>query len=235
MPILSPVNEGLNLDTISYKRSLVIGTLLGDAHSRRRDTKRTRKTEFFVTHSLQQADLVEWKAAEFRRLYRVAAKVHYDLPRNRVNFYLSQGKRLRVMHDWFHRGKQKIISDKIRFMDHPIGLSMLLCDDGSIRKRKKFHKDGSIYFLSPSITIATHSFDEQSVENLLCHIESVCGAVGYINPERRIRAGKKMAYCRTNFNADNSKKLWQYVQGWIPQVPSMLSKFSFAIERYGIG
>lgn len=223
-----------NLNTVSYKRSLVIGMLLGDALSRRRDTSGRMKAEYKIVHSLVQADLVEWKAQELGRLYGKVPKVHYDPARNRAYFYLTQRRRLRVIHDWFHRGSRKVITDKIRFMDHPIGLSMLLCDDGSIHKRKKRHRDGTIYYLKPSITIAAHSFDRDSVEKLLRHIESLCGAQGYVNPERRWRNGRRVEYNRINFNAENSRKLWEYIKPWIPRVPSMMSKFAYAIEQFGI-
>jgi hypothetical protein len=223
-----------NLDSVSYKRSLVIGTLLGDAFSRRRDTLSRMKASYAIVHSFAQADLVEWKAAEFRRLYGHSLRVYCDPVRNRAYFYFTQGRRLRVIHDWFHRGSTKVVTDKIRFMDHPIGLSMLLCDDGSVLKRKKTHRDGTIYYLKPNVTIATHGFDRDSVEKLLCYIESLCGAQGYINPERRWRAGKRVEYQRVHFNSENSMRLWRYVQLWLPRVPSMMSKFAYAIERFGI-
>jgi hypothetical protein len=222
-----------NLDSVSYKRSLVIGTLLGDAFSRRRDTIRRIKAHYAIVHSLAQADLVEWKASELSRLYGVTPRVYHDPVRNRAYFYLTQGKRLRVIHDWFHRGPKKVVSDKIRFMDHPVGLSMLLCDDGSILKRKKTHRDGTLYYLKPNISIATHGFDLDSVGKLLCHIECLCGAQGYVNPERRWRAGKLVEYNRVHFNSENSFRLWQYVRQWIPGVPSMMSKFAYVLERFG--
>lgn len=117
-------------------------------------------------------------------------------------------------------------------MNHPIGLAILLCDDGSVRKRKKKRKDGTVCYLAPSITIATHNFDEDSFNNLLNHIENLCGAKGYNNPERRVRRGTLRTYNRANFNVENSKILWNYVKDWIPDIPSMRSKFSFALERF---
>ena len=222
------------MESVSYKRSLVIGTLLGDACSRHKDTKARMKVEFIVSHSLAQSDLVEWKANEISRLYGKPIVVHYRTAWNQATFGITQGKRLRVIHDWFHRHGKKVITDKIRFMDHPIGLAMLLCDDGSIRKRKKTLKDGSISYLNPSITIATHCFDTESVERLLQHIDKLSGAKGYINPERRIRRDQKVEYNRINFNCENSRQLWEYANKWIPKIPSMLAKFAFAIERYGL-
>ena len=223
-----------NLDSVSYKRSLVIGTLLGDTYSRGRRAHGKQKAEYRVCHGLSQADYVEWKAQEFNRLFKVDVKVHHQPQHSRVCFYLSQRRRLRVIHDWFHRNNQKVITDKIRFMDHPIGLSMLLCDDGSVRKRKKKHRDGTVYYLNPSITIATHNFDLCSVENLLHHIENLCGAKGCLNPEKRWRAGQLREYNRINFNIENSRKMWEYVSPFIPQIPSMLAKFAFAYERFRI-
>lgn len=126
-----------NLDSVAYKRSLVIGTLLGDAYSRQQSKGVCAKAEFTIAHSLKQADLVEWKAAEIGRLYGKSVKVHYSTIFNRASFHITQSGRLRIIHQWFHRDRKKVVSKKIRFMDHPIGLSMLLCDDGSILKRKK--------------------------------------------------------------------------------------------------
>lgn len=224
-----------NLDSVSYKRSLVIGTLLGDASSRKRSLVRGGlRADYAIVHSLAQADLVQWKARELGRLYGKEINVHIDPVRNRASLYLAQGKRLRVIHDWFHRDSKKVITDKIKFMDHPIGLSMLLCDDGSIRKRKKTHRDGTIYYLKPSITIASHCFDKDSVEKLLSHIKTLCGAEGYINPERRWRQNRLMEYNRINFNSENSRKLWEFIKLWIPPVASMKSKFSYALECFGI-
>ncbi len=62
----------------------------------------------------------------------------------------------------------------------------------------------------------------------------MCGARGYITPERRFRKGEIKVYPRVNFNAENSKILWDYVSAWIPRIPSMMKTFEFIIERYGL-
>jgi LAGLIDADG DNA endonuclease family len=227
----------MKVQEVSYKRSLVIGMLLGDANSRKRNRPGgVDSVCFTVTHSQSQSDLVEWKAARMAKCYGVNVKVHHrNYEYSRLStFSFTQGRRLRVIHDWFHRAERKVISEKVRFMDHPVGLAMLLCDDGSVRKRKKQHRDGTLYFVSPSITIATHCFSREEVLLLLDHIKRTCDAEGYINPERRVRGGSEVAYNRVNFNAENSKILWGYVSPWIPRIPSMMKKFEFIIERYGL-
>lgn len=209
--------------TVSYKRSMLIGFLLGDAYSRPRSK---RSVEFVFKHGTDQLDYLEWKAQRLNEAFGE----NLSIKDGRNNFSLTRGRRYRVIHKWFHKNGRKSITDKIRFMDHPIGLAVLICDDGSIRKRKKKHKDGSIYYLKPSITIATHCFNEGEVNILLSHIEKICGAKGYINPERRWRNGKRVKYARVNFNVKNSKMLWFYVSEWIPKIASMNRKFSYAYE-----
>ena len=224
-----------NINSVSYKRSLLIGMLLGDASSRRRLRKDQKlRAQFAVYHSAKQRDLVDWKASELKRLMGVDIRVSRTAYHGyeKAGFAFTAGKRVRVIHDWFYSGVRKDVTPKVRFMDHPIGLAVLLCDDGHIRKRKKQHKDGSIYYLKPSITIATHSFSYGGVTLLLSHIQHLCGAEGYINEERRIRQGVLKCYPRITFNVVNSKLLWDYVKPWIPDVASMRSKFAFALERF---
>jgi len=219
-------------NSVSYKRSLLIGTLLGDAYTRKIVLKNSAlRAEIIISHSEKQKDLVYWKSEEFSRTFNIKLN---PKERNGISsFSFRKGKRLRVVHDWFHKGGKKFITDKIRFMDHPIGLAILLCDDGSIRKRKKKHKDGMVYYLKPSITIATHCFTEIEVNIFLKHLDEFWGIKGYINPERRWIKGVKKEYNRVNFNSENSEKMWTLVKNWIPDIPSMRSKFSFAIERFG--
>lgn len=227
----------MKVQTVTYKRSFIIGMLLGDASSRKRNKQGgVLSVEFSVAHSQNQADLVEWKAREFEAIYGTKINVRHCVygDKRLTTFSLTRKKRLRVIHDWFHCGKRKLISDKIRFMNHPIGLTMLLCDDGSVRRRKKYHRSGDIYYLAPLITIATHCYSEEEVTLLLGHIKDLCGAKGYINYERRWRNGKKIIYNRVNFNSENSKILWDFVSAWLPRIPSMMKKFQFIIDRCGI-
>jgi hypothetical protein len=210
--------------------------LLGDAISRRSERKEGQyRVQFSIAHGTTQRDLVEWKANEVQRLLGVTVRIHEneDQGKGRTSFCFTLGKRVRVIHDWFHRNHQKTITEKIRFMDHPIGLAMLLCDDGSIRKRKKQHKDGIIYYLQPSISLATSCYTDNELELLLKHLQSLYEVEGHVKTERRVRQGKLKEYQSINFNSLNSKKLWASVSPWIPQIDSMLAKFSLAIERYG--
>jgi hypothetical protein len=199
--------------------------LLGNASSQLKRTESNQlRAELAVSHTIQYEDLARWKAMEISRLFDTQIKV--EVYQNKARFSVTKGRRIRVISKWFYRNGKKAVTDKIRFMNHPIGVSMLLCDAGSIRKRKKRHKDGTVYYSAPCIIIAMQVFSDDEIERFLIHIKELCGAEGDVR--------KRGAYQDIIFNAENSKKLWRYVKFWIPQVPSMSDKFSFIIERYGI-
>jgi len=199
--------------------------LLGNASSQMKQTKSNQlRAEFAVCHNLRYEDLVQWKAMELSRI--LDTQIEMKNYQNKARFSVTKGKRIRVISTWFYRNGKKAITDKIRFMNHPVGLSMLLCDAGSIRIRKKRHTDGTYYYSAPCIRIAMHTFSYDEIERFLIHIKAFFSVEGSIR--------KRGAYQEVIFNAGNSKKLWHYVSDWIPQVPSMSDKFSFITERYGI-
>lgn len=199
--------------------------LLGNSFSQNKIAKNGKLIKrFVVAHPLKEIDLIKWKAEEINRLFKKEdGKVRKY--RNQAFFSIIQKRRIRVIVKWFYRDNDKAITDKIRFMDHPIGIAMLLSDNGSAKKRKKKHKDGTVYYSAPSITITTEHFSDDDIFSLLFHIRKLCGAEGYIG-SGNVRQIK--------FDAKNSKLLWYYVRQWIPDVPSMANKFAFIIERYGI-
>lgn len=173
--------------------------------------------ELTVCHDPEQADLAHWKADEINRLFDSHVMVReYD--DDKIGFSVIRGRRIRVIHKWFHRCGKKAITNKISFMDHPVGMAMLLCDMSFVKKSEKSE---------PCISIALPCFSKDDVGRLLAHIRKFCGADGYLSDERW--------ECRELiFDAENSENLWDYISLWIPKVPSVLDKFSFIGEKYGL-
>lgn len=200
-------------NSVSYKRSLLIGMLLGCASSRLSVATKQRKATFIVKHPFDQSDLLAWKAGEIERLFSV--QIHYV--QCQTCFSFTARRRVRIIHQWFHRGQQKAITPKIRFMDHPIGLAMLLCDVGYVRRQYSCPK--------PNITLAVAPFLTSERLLLLTHIQALSGAEGYI---------KTVHYMpEIWFDFDNSQIIWNLTQQWLPQVGSMQNKFQAVIQSYG--
>lgn len=186
--------------------------LLGCANSKMSVATERLKAEFTVIHPLQQVDLVRWKATEIERLF--AVKVRYA---QQQCFSFAAERRVRIIHQWFYRGERKAITPKIRFMDHPIGLAMLLCDRGNIHQSEK-----------PSITLTVDFSTASEVNLLLSHIQTLFRADGYLKTTHRAKT-----LFEIEFNPENSQIVWEGVKRWIPQVSSMQSKFQDMIQYDG--
>jgi len=190
-------------DSVSYKRSLLIGMLLGHADSKMSVVAQKRQAQFTVQQSVEQCDLASWKATEIQRVF--AVKLCYT----QQGFSFTAGRRVRIIHQWFHRGERKTITPKIRFMDHPIGLTVLLCDAGYINVQH--------------IHIAVYPFVESEINLLLTHIKTFFGANGYI---RLTEALPEIC-----FDIENSQIIWREVKNWLPKINSMQRKFQTLIQK----
>lgn len=198
--------------------------LLGRANSKMSVTTGRLQAGFTVEHPVNQVDLMHWKATEIERVF--AVKVRYAQQQRCFSF--TAGRRVRIIHQWFHCTERKVITPKIRFMNHPIGLAMLLCDRGSVRKPEEQTEEGSFHSVKPSITLAVCPFAESEVLMLLTHIKALFGATGYIEATHRAKATSTVW-----FTPENSQIIWDVVEQWIPQVSSMQSKFQDIIQCYG--
>lgn len=212
------------ISTVSYKRSLIIGMLLGNAYSRQwKNGSGQLKARFTVSSGLKYSDLTKWKADEMNRLFDGNLTLKKGKASDKVQFSIIRGKRIRVISRWFYRHGNKAVSDKIRFMDHPVGMAMLLCDRGIVKKIEKKHESGIRYYSAPKLFIRMDSFSQDDIQRLLDHIRTLCGAESVLETKTR----------RLCFDSKNSRVLWDYANRWIPPVRSMSEKFSFIAERYG--
>lgn len=212
-------------NSVVYKRSFLIGVLLGKTASTRIVGKNGQlKTELTVRHSSKHSDLARWKAAEFNRMYGVNSK-------DSTHITLIQRGRVRVICNWFYQHGRKTITPKIRFMNHPIGLAVLLSDHGFVRKRKKTHQDGTMYYLKPSFMLTIDSFSQEEMAMLLKQIEQVTGAVGSVHTEHRWWQGCRVEYQQIQFDSANSLVLWNAIKNWLPDVPSIQARFSVVREQ----
>jgi hypothetical protein len=193
-------------ESVSYKRSLLIGMLLGHADSTMSVVAQKRQAQFTVEQPVEQRDLANWKATEIQRVF--AVKVRYT---QQQIFSFTAGRRVRIIHQWFHRGERKTITPKIRFLDHPIGLTLLLCDAG--------------YLNAQHLNIKVYPFVETEINLLLAHIKTLFGADGYIK-----FTGTLPEIC---FDTNNSRIIWQRTRNWLPKVSSVQRKFQSLIQADG--
>lgn len=201
---------------VREKRSFLIGCIIGDCGVYYRKTKDLWEWSF--CHS--DAELVAFKSkiveAIIGKSLSIGSKVSTATGSMQKRFTCSsKNGPLRIIANWF---PHKRITNKIRLMNHPIGLAMLVTDDGSVNCIKKKHRDGSIYFLPPKIWIHTSMYSDEECGLLIEHIKTLCGAKGNLRKEKR-------KYNLIKFSFDDSRLIWKYVRDYIPQTKKLQYKF----------
>jgi len=201
---------------VKEKMSFLIGCIIGDCGIYLRKVKDLWEWDF--CHA--DGELIEFKAKIIEAItgksINIGDKVSSTTGSVQKRFTCSsKNGYLRLVANWFPFKK---ITDKIRFMNHPIGLSMLIVDDGSINCAKKKHKDGSIYFLPPKIWLHTCMYSDEECNILIEHIEKLCGAKGNLKKE-------KHKYNLIKFSFYDSKLIWSYIKEYTPTTKKLNYKF----------
>lgn len=201
---------------VKEKRSFLIGCIIGDCGIYYRSAKDLWEWDF--CHA--DTELIAFKSKLVETItgkpLNVGDKISSTTGSIQKRFTCSsKNGPLHVIANWF---PNKRITKKIRFMDHPIGLAMLVVDDGSINCAKKKHKDGSIYFLPPKIWIHTSMYSDEECNLLINHIEDLCRARGNLRKEK----GK---YNLIKFSFNDSRLIWAYIKDYIPATKKLRYKF----------
>lgn len=209
-----------NRDSVSYKRSLLIGMLLGKSNSKILLNNEQPRAEFTVEHSLTQNDLLVWKAKEVERLLKVKVTFFSQTLQGKEGFSFIASRRVRIIHKWFHHGNRKVITPKIRFMDHPVGLAMLLCDTATVQGNVQ-----DFEILNPFVDMSLNAFTESELKLFTHHLKAT------MNIEAILEFDTKNGWI--HFDATNSKLMWKVVKHWLPPVESIQNKFHALIDKDG--
>lgn len=150
------------LQLTARERSIILGTLLGDAWCGYPNKKSTMP-KLAINHSIKQEDYSEWKAAE---LIRLNAKVNY-VPNpgwgdTWARVETSCHESLKEFHDLFYSKDGKEITNQLAAMIDPLALAVWVGDDGSLSMDYQIHTEG---FSKRSVDILSAALWYRGVEN----------------------------------------------------------------------
>lgn len=217
------------------QRELILSMTLGDGSI---TLGKPRGVYLSMTHSPVQRDYLDWKVGLLDTNQCLANKactmntftVLSGKRFNQCKATWCDTKTLRTYREWIYPNGEKTISGILRYLNSALPLAIFFMDDGSVFKRKRKHKDGSVYYLRPSMKLCTHSYSEEDNQALLQWLKDVYGIEGYIVMERKRSRG--VEYYTLNFNCDNTIKIWNLIKPYVEQVPSMKEKFKFVHDYY---
>lgn len=200
----------------------VLGTGLGDGSfglvKTRSNGKLYEYPRISITHGIQQAEYLEWKADRINSIFGRATRVKRVHKReNRDNWKDFEGVQYRFVHsrllpfyDLLYCGsvKEKVITAKCLNLLGPQALGLLYMDDGSgglylERNTRKLKSGIKTYeYLVPRIEFATNGFDLNSVILLSEWITYISGCeTGLKKKSNRIRIAQKHCYKFRDFIA----------------------------------
>lgn len=137
-----------------------------------------------------------------------------------VNYFSIIGKR-------FYVDNKRSVKNILKYIYTDLSLAILFMDDGGMYRRKKKHKDGSLYYLKPSGALNTQAFSYE--DNLLIR-DWLLDTYGI---EANVQKHKQKYYFLW-LNKDNMYKVWCIIRKYVKGIPSMESKFDLCVEFYGL-
>lgn len=199
-----------NLVLTQKQKSLIIGSLLGDATMRVGHD--AQNANFKIEQGLQQKDFVFWKYEILKPWVFTPPKMSYRYDSQGVKYEKSWWFRtvrhplLTNIHNQFYRNKVKIVPKEINYQLDELGIACWIMDDGSYSK-------------SNVLDISTYSFTSKEVEKLLNVISSKFSILGKYYRDRD--KGFRIYFSKTE-----TKKLIYLIEPYV--INSMKYKIGYS-------
>lgn len=191
-----------------------------------------------MRHSIKQKDYLRWKTSILeanslmqRKGFAFNIKNEVTSLKNKKFFQivamLNKSSFLRKLYKKYYTNYKKDVEKLLSCMIDARSIAIWFMDDGSANKRKRKHKDGTVYYLSPSITLCTHSFSYEEnvkIKNWFRDNFNIEGRIG-----KNVR---KKTYYFLDFNVENAKKIWKLIKPYVNQIESMKKKFLICNKFY---
>lgn len=205
-------------------RSFLIGSLLGDSSAN------IGNCQWHWGNIDRQ--YVEWKAGYVRKNLGFRSRVREQLDPSckdgKMYCFTAAGVkgRLRIYREWFHdKYNQKRITGKIRHLDHPIGLVVLILDQGSCRGGlTKDHKTGSDYYRKPTIRLHLNAHGESEL------ILFQAAMLENFDLETSLQR-KSNGYLDVYFGTKSTQALWRLISPYVPDLNIAKRKFDPLISQ----
>lgn len=215
------------------EKDLLIGLILGDGSL----YKSGDTYSIYIGHGESQKDYLEWKLSLLKDLKIFdenvlklkSKKINYNL-KEFIQFYfkMTNKKLCEIYNIVYDTNGNKSALQSLKCMKSDRSLAIWFMDDGSVFKRKRFHKDGGIYYLKPSLKLCTHCFTLDQNEEILDWFKRKYRVEGKI--AREFKNNKNYYYVR--FDAVNTEKIYRLIKQYILEIPSMVKKFNYLISYY---
>lgn len=214
----------MNDRTRDEARSFLIGSLLGDCYA---------NGDSYQWHwGNVDRGYVEWKAALARRYLKMRCQVWEQKDDSCKDGAMwcftaaSRKGRLKVYRNWFYdRHDVKRITGRVRHLDHPLGLVILILDQGSCRggvtQDSRMQRP---YYRKPTVRLHLNAHSESE---LILFQASLLENFDLETTLQRKAKGHLDVY----FSTRETQRLWTLIQPWVPDIGFARKKFHPLISQ----
>lgn len=220
------------MDLKKKNKDLLFGIILGDGSI----YKANNSYEIYIGHGEAQIDYLEWKVKLlndsniFEKPLQIKTKLITLKQYNKqyLQYYTRKvNKSLKEIYDVYYSENQRL-KQLLHNIHSDRSVAIWFMDDGSVFKKKKKHKDGSVYYLKPTLKLCTHCFSKEENLDIIDWFKK-----RYLIDAKLVSETKReKKYYYIRFNSDESLKLFSLMKPYIDLIPSMKEKFSFFYEYY---
>lgn len=213
------------------EKDLLISLILGDGSI----LKYNNSYNIYIGHGESQKDYLQWKTNLINNMFEYNLKIKSKLVhlketnKNYLQYFITKtSKDFKELYDIYYNNDNKKLTYILKNIKSDRSLAIWFMDDGSVFKRKRKHKDLSIYYDRPTLKLCTHCFTKD--ENI--EIIDWFKRRYLINAKLVSECKRNKTYYYIRFNSNESLKIFNIIKPYIEEIPSMKYKFKFFYEYY---
>lgn len=201
------------------EENIIIGSLLGDGSLALYNRS---KNSYYREHGCEnQLPYRMWKYEKLKNLdFKINRNYKYAKIYSHCNIYFTN-----LYNKFYFNNIKTITEENIKLLTHPIGLSCLYMDDGSLVIDSTKRKNNSIYIF-PRISLYTLSFSENENIILKNHLETTFG----VKTKIKYRKDGKNTILEINKKNDIINFI-DIVKPYVCEIPCMKYKINLS-ERF---
>jgi hypothetical protein len=200
--------QPFNKDDMSF----IMACLLGDGCL-------SDKGKLVIAHGNSQQDYNEWKANRLSKIFGQEIKA---LKTRQCTQIQVQRKCLKKIRQAIYPNNIKNVNEILKFISNPLeAIAIWIMDDGNVNP--SIYKSTTCY--SAAIQIFTFTDLEDTIK-IANWFEKQIGMRPNMLFMDRSKSNRKSAY-KLKFNASDSRKLFNIIKEYIPNIPSMNYKFRY--------
>lgn len=224
--------------TIMYKTKeidLLLSLILGDGSI----YKQSNSYNMYIGHGEKQKDYLQWKIDLLNKyIFDNTLSIHSkitsllkDTNKKYLQFYVTKtDKKFKQLYDIYNNENDNRLTTLLKNIKSDRSVAIWFMDDGSVFKRKRKLKNGTITYDAPTLKLCTHCFSKDENLQIIDWFKR-----RYLIEAKLVSETKRgVKYYYLRFNKNESLKIFKTIRIYVDEISSMKEKFKFFYDFYNL-